>query len=212
MRLFIIISSLFLLTGFRVYSQFEWGILLGGSSVDIKPNSFVITNDNQLDSFTLSFREANYGFHIGGFVRYSVGKFFMQPELVFNTNKTSFKLKEFGMFQTSDSLRDERYQRLDIPVMLGAKFGIFRLNAGPVAHIFLSNRSDLVNVKGYSDRFKSATYGYQLGLGFDFGLLTFDLRHEGNFSKFGEHINFFNRNFSFDKSESRLIGTIGFKF
>ena len=52
----------------------------------------------------------------------------------------------------------------------------------------------------------------QLGLGFDFGLLTFDLRHEGNFTKYGDHINFFNRKFNFDKAENRLIGTIGLLF
>ncbi len=194
------------------FSQFEWGFLVGGSSVDIEPKSFIVKNDNQLDSFKLSFKDANYGFHIGGFVRFTHKKVFVQPEFIFNTNKTSFRLKEFGMLQTSDSLRDERYQRLDIPVMVGGKFGIFRVNAGPVAHIFLSNKSDLINVSGYSDKFKSATYGYQLGLGFDFGLLTFDLRHEGNFTKYGDHINFFNKNFSFDKAENRLIGTLGLLF
>ncbi|NOT36234.1 MAG: hypothetical protein HOP11_02520 [Saprospiraceae bacterium] len=212
MKLYSLILGIFLLCSTIGHSQFEWGVLLGGSSVDIKPNSFLIKNDNQLDSFTLSFQEANYGFHIGGFIRYSIGKFFIQPELVFNTNKTTFKLREFGMFQTSDSLRDERYQKLDIPFIMGGKFGIFRINAGPVAHIFLNNKSDLVNVSGYKEKFQSATYGYQIGLGFDFGLLTFDLRHEGNFSKYGEHINFFNQNLAFDKSESRLLGTIGFKF
>ncbi|MCC6816626.1 MAG: hypothetical protein IT267_09460 [Saprospiraceae bacterium] len=193
-------------------AQFEWGIIIGGSSVDIEPKSFIIKNDNQLDSFNLSFKEANYGFHIGGFVRLSMNKFYLQPELVFNSNKTTFKLKQFGQFQTSDSLLDERYQKLDIPLMLGVKFGIFRINAGPVAHIFLNNKSDLFNVSGYSDKFKSATYGYQLGLGFDFGLLTFDLRHEGNFTKFGDHIYFFNHKVNFDKAENRLLGTVGLKF
>lgn len=194
------------------YSQFEWGFLMGGSSVDIEPKSFIIKNDNQLDSFQLAFKDAGYGFHIGGLIRYTYKRVYIQPELIFNSNKTTFRLKEFGMLQTSDSLRDERYQRLDIPVMIGGKFGIFRVNAGPVAHIFLNNKSDLVNVSGYADKFRSATYGYQIGLGFDFGLLTFDLRHEGNFTKYGDHINFFNRKFNFDKAENRLIGTIGLLF
>ncbi|MEP7195422.1 MAG: hypothetical protein ABI851_02815 [Saprospiraceae bacterium] len=204
--------SIFFLLDNQAKAQFEWGFLLGASSVDIKPQTFVVKNDNQLDSFSFAFKEANYGVHFGGFVRFNVSNFFVQPEFLFNTNKTTFKIRNFGQFQTSDSIQNERYQRLDIPLMLGVKFGIFRLNAGPVTHIFLNNRSDLVNVSGYQDKFNNATFGYQLGLGFDFGLLTFDLRHEGNFSKFGEHINFFDHNFAFDKAETRLIGTVGLKF
>lgn len=193
-------------------AQFEWGFLIGGSSVDIKPQTFLVKNDAQLDSFSLAFHDANYGFHIGGFTRFNFGNFFIQPEIVFNSNKTTFKFKEFGMLQTTDSLRNERYQRVNIPLMLGVKFGIFRLNAGPVMHVFLNNKSELTDIKGYDDKFNSATFGYQLGLGFDFGILTFDLRHEGNFTKFGEHINFFDHNFAFSKAETRLIGSVGLKF
>lgn len=212
MKYIISLAAFLLMLDNQLKAQFEWGLLLGGSSINIKPSSFIVKNSNQLDSFTLSLKDANYGFHFGGFARISIQKFFIQPELVFNSNKTTFKLKEFGQFQTSDSILNERYQRLDIPLMLGVKFSIFRLNAGPVTHIFLNNKSDLTNIQGYEDKFNSATFGYQLGLGFDFGLITFDLRHEGNFNKFGDHINFFNHHFAFDKSETRLIGTFGLKF
>lgn len=212
MKYVILSFVFFLVVENQTKAQFEWGLLLGASSVSIKPKTFVINNDQKLDSFSLAFKDANYGFHFGGFVRLSYRKVFIQPEFLFNSNNTTFTFKDFTKLQTSDSIRNERYQRMDIPLMVGAKFGIFRLNAGPVAHFILNNRSDLVNIEGYDDKFKSATYGYQLGLGFDFGLVTFDLRHEGNFSKYGDHVTFFGKHFASDKAETRLIGTFGLKF
>ncbi|MEO6189229.1 MAG: hypothetical protein ABIO44_01585 [Saprospiraceae bacterium] len=212
MKILISFLFVFLLIDNQAKAQFEWGFLVGGSSVNIKPQTFVVTSDSKLDSFSLAFKEANYGVHFGGFVRFNLGHFIIQPELLFNSNKTSFKWKEFGQFQTSDSILYERYQRLDIPLIMGFKFGIFRINGGPVSHIFINNKSDLVKIKSYSDKFNASTFGYQVGLGFDFGLLTFDLRHEGNFNKFGDHINFFGRNYAFANAETRLIGTVGLKF
>ena len=58
---------------------------------------------------------------------------------------------------------------------------------------------------------KGATYGYQAGIGFDFSKLSFDVRHEGNFSKYGDHITFFDEKFAFDKKATRLVASLSYK-
>lgn len=57
-------------------------------------------------------------------------------------------------------------------------------------HIALNNNSELKGLDGFKSNYKGATYGYQAGIGFDFSKLSFDVRHEGNFSKYGDHITF----------------------
>jgi hypothetical protein len=174
-----------------------------------------VTADNlnfNSDSFSLKFENASYGFHFGAGLRISFGGFYLQPELIFNSNKANFKFNDFKASAAYDSIKTEKYQYLDIPFILGIKFSILRLLAGPVAHIFLNNTSELTDIKGYSDKFKTATFGYQAGIGFDYKFLSLDIRHEGNFSKYGEHIQFFGTKLTNSTSASRLMATLSIRF
>lgn len=209
---FLLTSAVCLSLLMPLSAQLSGGLLLGISSVSIKPKTFIYKDELGKDAVSFGFKKANYGYHFGGFLRYQAKSFFIQPEVVFNSNTTTFTYKVLQAPFNSDSLLTERYQRLDIPVLLGIKVGILRIGAGPVAHIFINNKSELRNIKGYDDKFKSATFGYQIGIGFDIQRISFDLRHEGNFTHFGDHIIIDNHTFDFDKGESRLMATLGFKF
>ncbi|MBK8484279.1 MAG: PorT family protein [Saprospiraceae bacterium] len=195
-------------------AQSQINLIISGGlhSVDVSADDFLITNQSSLDSFKLSFEDASYGYHFGAGIRINFGNFYIQPEVLFNSNKANFKFNDFSIPQLVDSVRTEKYQYLDIPVILGLKFGILRLFAGPVAHIFINNSSELTNISGYKDKFNTASFGYQAGIGFDISFIGIDIRHEGNFSKYGDHINFFGKKYNFDKSASRLIGTLSIKF
>ena len=67
-------------------------------------------------------------------------------------------------------------------------------------------------IDGYEENFKKLLWGWQAGMGFDFWILTIDLRYEGNFSKFGNHIKFGNKNYSFSDNPQRLIASLGVAF
>ena len=195
----------FLLT-FFAYSQNDIVISGGLHTVDVSAENFPIN-----DSFNLEFENASYGFHFGGGFRFNFRNFYLQPEIIFNSNKANFKFTNSSAVSAYDSIRTEKYQYLDIPVILGLKFSIIRLFAGPVAHIFINNSSELTDISGFSDKFKTATFGYQAGLGFDYKFLSLDIRHEGNFSKYGDHIKFFGSKLNFSNSASRLIGTLSIR-
>ena len=96
--------------------------------------------------------------------------------------------------------------------MLGFKLGSFRVNGGPVAHIHLSSSDGLAELKDYKASFQSATWGYQAGIGLDFGRLGLDLRYEGNFNKFGEHITFGGNKYEFSKTPSRMTLAVALNF
>ena len=73
---------------------------------------------------------------------------------------------------------------------MGCKFGPLRLMAGPEGHVFLNSTSGLLDIDGYRQDFKGLTLGWQGGVGLDLWNLVVDIRYQGNFNNFGDHITF----------------------
>jgi Outer membrane protein beta-barrel domain len=188
---------------------FKWGIRAGLSTPDIKPAD---VNPFNTDSLKIKVKDANYGFHFGMFARLKAGGFFVQPEVLFNSSKVTYGVSNLNGKPLVDSLRNERFLNLDIPVLLGVKLGAFRLNGGPVGHLHLTSTSDLTQFSSFKSKFETMTFGYQAGLGADFGNLGVDIRYEGNFAKFGSHLNFNGKDYSFDKNSSRILISFGIGF
>jgi hypothetical protein len=97
-----------------------------------------------------------------------------------------------------------------MPVLVGFKVGFIRVNAGPVGHYFLNSNTELTDFKGYSERFKKMTWGYQAGITIGTGRISADIRYEGNFTNAGSQVNFYGQSYSFANTPSRLIVGINF--
>lgn len=196
-----------------VQAQIKYGFKLGISTPDIKPADVTALRfKSGTDSFSLKVNDANYGFHVGGWVRLKLGAIYLQPEVLFNSSKVQYNLGKVKGAALMDSLRSERLNNLDVPILLGFKLGSFRVNAGPVAHIHLSSNSELSSLADYKANFQSATWGYQAGIGLEFGKMGLDLRYEGNFNKFGDHISFGGTNYAFGKEASRMTLAMAYSF
>jgi len=177
------------------------------SSTDLKKETI------QANGVSLAIKDASYGFHFGVFAR---GKFtpnwYIQPEVVFSTSKVSFTVNDFqeGLM---DKVLSERYNNLDIPLMVGYKLGPLRLEGGPVGHIYIASNSELEDqVSGYEKRFNNFNLGYQAGVGLDIWKILVDLRYEGNFTKFGDHIRIGGNDVKFSNAPTRWVLSAGFSF
>lgn len=148
-------------------AQFNLGIKGG-------VNYSTINNDN-LKSSSVA------GYQAGAFARIG-GAFYLQPEVYVSSTG--------GHFQSNDNsyTGNVKFTNLNIPLLLGAKFGPgninFRIMAGPIYTSVLDNSQNLsqnFNV-AYNDfnHYKKSTLGYQAGFGVDIGAITADLRYEGN--------------------------------
>lgn len=200
-----------LLLSVQAFTQVRVGIKAGLATTDIAPESLVILDRNDAEKFQLEVEDAKYGFHMGFFLQAQIGTFFIQPEVLFNSNTVDYRLEDLQGLDPAQ-VRDENYQYLDMPVLLGAKFGPLRLGGGPVAHLFLDSTSDLMDFEGYEQSFDELTLGWQAGVGLDIWKLHIDARYEGNFTDFGEHIVFYGRRYSFNDTPSRMIASIGLSF
>ena len=194
-----------------LHAQLRAGFKFGVSSVNLSPEVIDIRGASDFNDLKLAVAKADYGIHAGFFLQLKLAGIFIQPEFIFNSNTADFKLSQISD-NPFDVVKSESYQNLDIPILLGIILGPLQLGAGPVGHIFLNSRSELFEVAGYDQKFKEIQYGYQANAALVIGKIYFDVRYEGNLSRFGEHIEFHGNQYSFSSNPSRLIGSIGFAF
>lgn len=192
-------------------AQFKIGLRVGTSTTDIDPSNLNII-ENGTSQLSLALKEARYGIHGGLVIQAKIGKFLIQPEFLFNSSRVDYEITDPQDPDFPAEIKEEKYQHLDIPLLFGAKFGPLRLHAGPVGHVYINSSSELTDLEGYEQKFDEFTFGWQGGLGLDLWKLMIDLRYEGNFSKFGDHITFFGDEYKFDQSAARFLISIGFMF
>ena len=193
-------------------AQFKMGVRGGLSTMDVVPGELLITSTDAVKQLGISVNEANYGAHIGFFMQAKMGNFFIQPEVLFNSNTVDYKVQDFTGPNTIEIIKSESFQNLDIPVMMGMKYGPIRLQGGPVAHVHLNSTSELFDIEGYGQKFDEMTWGYQAGVGLDLWKLMIDLKYEGNFQKFGDHITFFDQDFNFSKNSRKIYSLRRYQF
>ncbi len=193
-----------LLLGQTAQAQlFSFG-LKGGINTQLKkPDDIVISNGDS--TLNLGVDKFKFGTQFGAFMRFG-GLIFIQPEIMFNSNKTDYRVNSLNI----SDVRKETYRNLDIPILLGLKLGPVRIMTGPVGHYFLNSTSELVDLQGYKENFKKLTWGWQTGVTIGRGRFSADLRYEGNFHKQGDQITFFGDEYHFSNNPARLIIGVNF--
>lgn len=208
-KAFLSIFFLFCLI-FNVFSQFEVGFKVGLNSYDLAGSN--IKSLFEKDKFNLTVHEADYGHHLGIYTRVQIAGFFIEPAFLFNSNVVTYKFEEYTESGVVNVFKDERYNNIDIPVLLGYKLGFLRIQAGPVCHLFINSTSELFSINDYEQNFKKATYGYRAGVGLDIWKFRFDINHEGSFDRYSDFITIKGNNYTFSKNPSRMLFTLGYKF
>lgn len=204
--------SLFLVfLSITAQSQIRFGIKGGVSTTNLSTNNLNILGQGGVNRLTVAVKNANYGINFGVVTQIEIANFFLQPELNFNSTSTDFQVNNLQT-PTSSGIFREKYKNLDIPVLLGWRLGPLRLNAGPEGHVFLNSTSDLFKFSDYKQTFSGLTLGWLGGVGLDIWNLMIDVRYEGNFTKYGSHINFGGTSYQFDKSPSRFLFSVGWMF
>lgn len=187
------------------FSQIKFGIRGGINSSNMKIKDFTG------DDYKLEYNTGQFGYHFGVMGQVKILSAFIQPELLFTVAKYDVKLTNTA---TSESeAGTQKFNKLDVPVMAGVKLGVFKLQAGPVATVMINSKSDVLDDHDdFKQKFKTATIGYQAGIGLELSSLLLDLKYEGNLSKFGDGINVGNNSFEFDQRMSQIILSLGFLF
>ena len=198
-KLFLILLTVLFSTG--AFAQLSFGIKAGASTNNF--NMDKITNgSNVVDAA----EDASWGFHGGAFVRISFLGFMVQPEVLFSMAENNLLIND----GTIEEVKSQKFNKLDIPIMLGVNLGPVRVMAGPAASVMLSSDTDFDDAE---ELYKKATFGYQAGLGVDlFKKLTLDVRYEGGLSNYGKEVTVGSETFTLDGRTSAVVMSVGIIF
>lgn len=198
---------LFALMAVPAFSQLKFGIKAGASTTTVPEyNSTTGTTSIQ------SLKDAAWGFHAGVFLRAGLGPVYLQPEVVFASNTY-----EYNVTQVAGSpavVLDQKFNRLEIPVLVGLKLGPLRLNAGPSARVPIGSPKNLIQDPNFDRLYRGTTFGYQAGIGVDIlNTLTLDARYGGSLAKrFGDNVQIGGADFRLDDRQPSIILSLGIMF
>ncbi len=112
--------------------------------------------------------ESKMGYHFGVFYQANLLGFFLRPELVYTTTKSTYQ------FNQQES--DYDVSKIDLPILVGTKvFGPVKLFAGPSLQYIVKNDFEGFELGDVAEEF---TIGAQLGAGIQLGKLGLDVRYE----------------------------------
>ncbi len=192
------------------HSQLKFGIKGGFSTTQLDAQDFNVIDDGGVEELSIALKEAKYGIHGGLIIQGRIGNFLIQPEILFNSNSVDYEVTDLNTL--SKEVFNEKFQYVDFPLLVGFKFGPLRLMGGPEGHIYINSTSDLFDFDDYDQVFEDVTLSWLAGIGLDIWSLALDVRYEGNFNKFGEHINFAGRQYNFADTPARWLFSLGFMF
>ena len=185
------------------FAQFSWGLKAGATSNNFKLDDINIDAQQTIEAA----KQASWGFHGGAFFRLSMLGIMIQPEILFSMAENNMLVTDTGV----EEIRSQKFNKLDIPVLLGVKLGPVRLMAGPAASVMLSSTSDLWD--NAENLYKSATLGYQAGVGLDIlKKITLDVRYEGGLNNFGDEITIGQETFTLDGRNNAILISAGIMF
>lgn len=190
-------------------AQFDFGFKLGVHSLDLASDGIIVEDENSND-FELNIENANYGFHFGMFLRFQMDQLYIEPSITLNSNSVDYNIFESGQSSAS-TIFNEKYQNVDIPILIGYDMGLIRINGGPVGHFNINKSSDLIDFPSYEQKFETMTFGWQAGIGVDLLNVGFNLSYEGNFSRFGNQFVIGGQEFELDTDPSRILFTVEFR-
>jgi len=204
-----LILFIFTILNTSLSAQFMATGIRGGLSSSMGFDDVKLINTSSKEEFLLSMSNKTFGYHFGALVRLKLGPLFVQPEVVFNSN--SFDISFQDVNKVSTNIGKQKFQYIDIPVLVGLKFGPLRVNVGPTGHLFLNNTKDLFDVNNYAANFSKISIAYTMGLGLDLGSFMFDARYDGNLSDNTPLVEF-TEDFTLSNRQPRLSASVGFKF
>jgi hypothetical protein len=172
------------------FSQIKFGIKAGLSTTNLSMATLKTITSGTTTYTVDALTTAKYGFHGGVFMRLTILGIYLQPELLLSTRTNEYTVENItNPAATVSTVVKQNFNKLEIPVMLGIKFGPLRLNAGPAASLLINSPKDLISDPDYKNMYNRMTIGYQAGLGLDIlKTLTFDLRYEGSLKKYQNQI------------------------
>ncbi len=213
-KLAVIFAFIMLTTGISSAQFFTFGVK-GGLNYSKLSFDKINNISTAAADYNLMQDESFQSFHAGVFARVKLFNAFLQPELYFNTAGGKVLIEEFeDGTKVGENVKKVTFSKIDLPVLVGLKFGPARINAGPVASVVLSEDNAIGDIVPELETLsKGATIGLQAGVGIDIlKFLTVDYRYETGLSKWGDQLTIAGEEYPFDSRANMHMVSLGIMF
>lgn len=208
-KLILVAIASFFLVQVSNAQLFNYGIKAGIGFSSLKMEDITNISDGS-DVYDLVTGDGVMGYHVGFQTRINIAMIMIQPEIYFNAGGGTVEQVVDG---GATEILDVKFNRIDIPLLVGVKLGPARLNVGPVGSFVISETTDLTELEPDFEMFSSAmTWGFQAGLGLDISKISLDVRYEGSLSALGESFSIGGTDFPLDARPSQWIISLGYWF
>jgi len=153
-----------------------------GPRFEVTSTKFQLKEVDAVNQALIEEASRDLGYKVGLYSRLKIGSIYIQPEVLFTSTGGRIEYTE-DINNITSQVIDLSYNRIDVPIMLGKKFGkVFRFNLGPILTYTISDSEDLPSqiselVQSYND----GVVGYQIGIGLDIKKIRLDVKYEGNY-------------------------------
>lgn len=217
MKRIFFITTLLVLSAFFAQAQFlTFGVKAGLNSTSLKFDEFNV-NVKEFSDIKIKPHETKFGYHFGVLARVKVLAVFIQPELLFSSVSSTINIKS-SLNDNVNEIAKVKFNRIDIPILVGMKFGPARVGLGPVATFNVSSGTDAKNkfadiIKDYTKVSNTATFGGQVGVGLDIlKKITLDVRYEFGLSKLTKGVKIGNTEYKTDQRQNQFLVSVGYLF
>ncbi len=206
--IFIAVASFFLVQTSNA-QLFSYGIKGGIGFSSLKINDLTGISDGS-DVYDLITGDGVMGYHLGVQTRIKIAMIYIQPELYWNAGGgTVEQIMDGG----ATELLEVKFNRMDFPILVGAKLGPIRLNIGPVGSYVINESNDGSTADfDYELYLDAMNWGWQGGIGFDLTKLSLDIRYEGSLSDLSDSVPEALQDYNMDPRPSQWIFTLGYWF
>jgi hypothetical protein len=206
--IFIAIASFFLVQVSNA-QLFNWGIKGGIGFSSLSINDLTDISDGS-DVYDLITGDGVMGYHLGIQTRIKIAMIYIQPELYWNAGGGTI---EQIMDGGATEILEVKFNRMDLPLLVGAKLGPIRLNIGPVGSYVISENNDGSTADfDYELYLDAMNWGWQGGIGVDLSKLSLDVRYEGSLSDLSDSVPEALQDYNMDPRPSQWIITLGYWF
>ena len=143
-KLILVLVASFFIFQVSDAQMFKYGIKAGVGFSSLKIED-VMAIDDGAAVYDLVTGDGVMGYHIGVQTQIKVAMLVIKPEVYFNAGGGTVEQVVAG---GATEVLNVNFSRVDVPLLVGVKFGPARVNVGPVGSYVLSETNDLTTLGG----------------------------------------------------------------
>lgn len=193
-------------------AQTSTGIRFGLQLPLLDSESLILTGADGTPAYAIRMARSGAGLSGGMFFQLQLGHLVVQPEIFYVWQTAALLVDTLRTTAPAEAEVMETYRRVDFPVWVGYKRGVFRIGGGPVGRLSLNNDIGLTMYEGLEESIDRLSWSVQAGIGLDLWKLHLELRYEERLGTAGEHLIFEEQPVGFRGRDRYILTAVGFSF